>query len=153
MLAALSYLLQRRFRDPQVRYISLFTDYFALFLLLGIVATGVWMRYFARVDVVAVKQFALCAHDLRPGTAGESRPALLRALRAGQRLWPAYLPFSKLMHMGGVFLSPTRNLANNNRMKRHVNPWNYPVKVHTYEEWEDEFHDKIEAAGLPVERS
>ena len=32
-------------------------------------------------------------------------------------------------------------------------PWNYPVKVHTYEEWEDEFHDKIEAAGLPVERN
>ncbi|SPE40424.1 fragment of DsrM (part 3/3) [Candidatus Sulfopaludibacter sp. SbA3] len=64
----------------------------------------------------------------------------------------AYLPFSKLMHAGGIFLSPTRNLANNNRMKRHVNPWNAPVKVHTYEEWEDEFRAKIEAAGLPVER-
>ena len=34
----------------------------------------------------------------------------------------AYFPFSKLMHMAGVFLSPTRNLANNNRMVRHVNP-------------------------------
>jgi hypothetical protein len=54
--------------------------------------------------------------------------------------------------MGGVFLSPTRNLANNNRMKRHINPWNYPVKVHTYEEWEDEFRDKLEAAGMPVEK-
>ena len=64
----------------------------------------------------------------------------------------AYFPFSKLMHMGGVFLSPTRNLANNNRMKRHVNPWNAPVKVHTYEEWEEEFKDKIKAAGLPLER-
>ena len=63
----------------------------------------------------------------------------------------AYFPFSKLMHMGGVFLSPTRNLANNNRSKRHVNPWNYPVKTHTYEEWEEEFHDKIKAAGLPLE--
>jgi hypothetical protein len=56
------------------------------------------------------------------------------------------------MHMGGVFLSPTRNLANTNRMKRHINPWNSPVKVHTYEEWEDEFRDKIKAAGLPLER-
>jgi nitrate reductase gamma subunit len=64
----------------------------------------------------------------------------------------AYFPFSKLMHMGGVFLSPTRNLANNNRMKRHRNPWNAPVKVHTYEEWEEEFRDKIIAAGLPIEK-
>ena len=57
------------------------------------------------------------------------------------------------MHMGGVFLSPTRNLANNSRMRRHVNPWNYPVKVHTYEEWEEEFRDKMKAAGLPLERA
>ena len=64
----------------------------------------------------------------------------------------AYFPFSKLMHMGGVFLSPTRNLANNNRTVRHVNPWNTPADLHTYEEWEDEFRDKLEAAGLPVER-
>jgi nitrate reductase gamma subunit len=56
------------------------------------------------------------------------------------------------MHMGGVFLSPTRNLANNNRVKRHINPWDYPVKVHTYEEWEEEFRDKIKAAGLPLEK-
>ena len=65
----------------------------------------------------------------------------------------AYFPFSKLMHMGGIFLSPTRNLANNNRAKRHVNPWNPAVKVHTYEEYEDEFRDKMMAAGLPVEKA
>jgi nitrate reductase gamma subunit len=63
----------------------------------------------------------------------------------------AYLPFSKLMHMGGIFLSPTRNLANNNRSQRHINPWNYPVKTHTYQEWEDEFREKIVTAGLPLE--
>ena len=64
----------------------------------------------------------------------------------------AYFPFSKLMHFAGVFMSPTRNLANNNRMKRHINPWNYPVKVHTYDEYEDEFRDLMKAAGLPVEK-
>ena len=64
----------------------------------------------------------------------------------------AYFPFSKLMHMGGVFLSPTRVLANNNRAVRHVNPWNYPVKTHTYEEYEEEFRDKMIEAGLPVEK-
>ena len=64
----------------------------------------------------------------------------------------AYFPMSKLMHMAGVFLSPTRNLANNNRAVRHVNPWNYPVKVHTYEEYEDEFRDKMKSVGIPVEK-
>ena len=64
----------------------------------------------------------------------------------------AYFPFSKLLHMPGIFLSPTRNLANNSRMKRHVNPWNSPVRVHTYEEYEDEFREKMKEAGLPVEK-
>ena len=152
-LAALVYLLQRRLRDPQVRYISLFTDYFALFLLLGIAISGVWMRYFARVGRGGRQATRPRAHGLRAGGAREpERRCSSIAPGAGRARWPPIFPFSKLMHMGGVFLSPTRNLANNNRMKRHVNPWNYPVKVHTYEEWEDEFRDKIEAAGLPVER-
>ena len=56
------------------------------------------------------------------------------------------------VHMGGVFMSPTRNLANTSRSKRHVNPWNYPVHVHTYEEYENEFREKMKGAGLPVEK-
>jgi hypothetical protein len=34
----------------------------------------------------------------------------------------------------------------------HVNPWNYPVKAHTYDEYEDEFRDVMKEAGLPVEK-
>ena len=64
----------------------------------------------------------------------------------------AYFPWSKLMHAGGIFLSPTRNLANTSRMERHINPWNYPVKLHTYEEWEDEYRDLMKEAGIPVEK-
>ena len=64
----------------------------------------------------------------------------------------AYFPMSKLVHLGGVFMSPTRNLANNSRMKRHVNPWNYPVHVHTYEEYENDFRKKMKEAGIPVEK-
>ncbi len=151
LLAALLYLLLRRLREPQLRYISLFTDYFALFLLLGIGVSGVWMRYFGRVDAVAVKQLALSLTVFSPALPKNLSGWFFAHLALVSTLF-AYLPFSKLVHLGGVFLSPTRNLANNNRMKRHVNPWNYPVKVHTYEEWEDEFREKIEAAGLPVER-
>ncbi len=151
ILAALLYLLQRRLSDPQVRFISLPADYFALFLLLGVVISGIWMRYFTRVDIVAVKQLAIGLVTFSPIVPKEVGPLFFVHLFLLCSL-AAYFPFSKLMHMGGVLLSPTRNLANNNRMKRYINPWNYPVKVHTYQEWEAEFHDKIAAAGLPLEK-
>jgi hypothetical protein len=65
----------------------------------------------------------------------------------------AYFPFSKLMHLGGVFLSPTRNLANNNRMVRHVNPWNDPnIKPHSYAAYEDEFRQFMADADIPLEK-
>jgi nitrate reductase gamma subunit len=150
LIGALAYLLARRLRSPLVRYVSLFSDYFALFLLLGIALTGVLMRYFTRVDVVAVKQFALGIVTFRPAV-----PPTLSAMFMVHLVFvgtlAAYFPFSKLMHMGGIFLSPTRNLANNNRAKRHVNPWNYPVKTHAYAEWEEEFRDKLKAAAIPLD--
>ncbi len=133
ILVALLYLLQRRLRRPLVRYISLFTDYFALFLLLGIAVSGMWMRYIARTDVVAVKQFAIGLAVFAPAVPKNVGAWFYIHLALVGTL-AAYFPFSKLMHMGGVFLSPTRNLANNSRMRRHINPWNYPVKIHTYEE-------------------
>jgi len=151
VLAALIYLLWRRLANPQVRYISLFTDYFALFLLLGLVISGLLMRYFAKTDVVAVKQLGIGLLTFSPVVPATVTPLFFVHLLLVSALL-AYFPFSKLVHMPGVFLSPTRNLANTNRMKRHVNPWDYPVKVHTYREWEEEFRDKIVAAGLPLDK-
>lgn len=151
LLSALLYLVLRRFRDPAVHYISLFTDYFAVFLMLGIAVSGVLMRYFVRVDVLSVKQFALSQAAFHPLDIRALSPIFVAHLLLVSTL-AAYFPFSKLMHMGGVFLTPTRNLANDSRRKRHINPWNYPVKTHTYAEWEDEFRDKLLAAGIPVER-
>jgi nitrate reductase gamma subunit len=151
ILIALCYLLFRRFLDSRIRYISLPADYFALFLLLGLMASGILMRYWFKTDVVQIKQLALglvTFHPVLPE--GASALFFLHLFLLSSLI--AYFPFSKLMHMGGVFLSPTRNLANNNRMKRHVNPWNYPVKIHTYQEWEEEFRDKIIASGLPLEK-
>lgn len=150
LFVALGYLIVRRFRDPMVRYISLFTDYFALFLLLGIAATGILMRYTLRVDLIGVKQLALSLAAFHPALPATVSPLFLVHLLLVSTL-AAYFPFSKLMHAGGVFLSPTRNLANNSRSRRHINPWDYPVKTHTYAEWEEEFHDKLIEAGLPLE--
>lgn len=151
ILAALAYLLGRRLVDARLRYFSLAADYFALFLLLGIALSGVWMRYFSKVNIPEIKRLALGLVTLTPVTPDAVGAFFFVHLTLVSVLL-AWFPFSKLCHMAGVFLSPTRNLANNNRARRHINPWNYPVKVHTYEEWEREFHDKIVAAGLPLDR-
>jgi hypothetical protein len=37
-------------------------------------------------------------------------------------------------------------------MVRHVNPWDYPVKTHSYEAYEDEWREKMKASGVPVEK-
>jgi len=151
IVAALLYLLGRRLLAAQIRYISLSADYFALFLLLGLAASGILMRYFTKVNVLEIKRLAMGLVTFTPVTP-ERIGALFYVHLFLLSVLVAYFPFSKLAHMAGVFLSPTRNLANTNRMRRHINPWDYPVKVHTYEEWEEEFHDKIKAAGLPLER-
>ena len=150
-LVAVAFLLIRRLRSPQVRYISLVGDYFPLFLLLGIGLSGFWLRHLARTDVVAIKQFALSLAHFAPVVPESVSPLFYGHLTLVCVLL-AYVPFSKLTHMAGAFLSPTRNLANNNRRVRHVNPWDYPVKVHSYEEYEDELRDKMKAAGVPVEK-
>ncbi|MDP3040771.1 MAG: sulfate reduction electron transfer complex DsrMKJOP subunit DsrM [Deltaproteobacteria bacterium] len=151
LLLAVAYLFLRRVVIPQLRYISLPADYFPLFLILGVVLSGILMRHFYKVDLFRVKELASGWFRFTPVVPdGIGLPFYVHLFLVCVLL--AYFPMSKLMHMGGVFLSPTRNLANNSRTRRHINPWNYPVKVHTYEEYEDEFRDKMKAAGLPVEK-
>jgi nitrate reductase gamma subunit len=150
-LAAGAYLLLRRLLDPRLRYISLFDDYFAILLLLGIGLSGLLLRHVFKTDVVGIKEMVAGLASFRPSVAQSVSPLYFGHLFLVSVLL-AYLPFSKLLHMPGVFLSPTRNLANNNRMVRHVNPWDYPVKTHPYEEYENEWRDKMKAAGLPVDK-
>jgi nitrate reductase gamma subunit len=151
ILAALTFLLLRRVFEPQVRYISFASDFFPLFLIGGIATTGVLMRYFIRVDVTAIKQLAMGLATFSPAVPAGVGPLFFAHLFLICMLL-AYFPFSKLLHAPGVFLSPTRNLANNSREVRHINPWNPPVKVHTYEEWEEEFHVPMKKAGFPLEK-
>ncbi|BBO82001.1 sulfate reduction electron transfer complex DsrMKJOP subunit DsrM [Desulfosarcina ovata] len=149
LLAAAFYLFLRRVLLPQVRYISLASDFFPLFLIMGIALSGIFMRYFAKVDIVAIKELTMGLVTFRPSIP-EGVGGLFFAHLFLVSVLLAYFPFSKLMHLGGVFLSPTRNMTGNTRQVRHVNPWNYPVKVHTYEEYEDDFREKMVEAGLPV---
>ena len=151
LLAAVVYLLARRLFVANVKYISLASDFFPLFLIIGIAATGILMRYFMKIDVTAAKELSMGLVTFRPHIPHNVDSLFYVHLFLVSVLM-AYFPFSKLMHMAGIFLSPTRNLTTDTRARRHVNPWNYPVKVHTYEEYEDDFREKMIEAGLPVDK-
>jgi nitrate reductase gamma subunit len=153
VLAALGliYLFARRLFSPQVRAISLPADYFSLFLIIAVVATGILMRQGFYVDVFKAKELAMGLATFHPALPRGIGTLFYVHLFLASVLF-AYFPFSKLMHGPGVFLSPTRNLRNDSRARRHANPWDHPVKVHTYEEWEDEFRTAMKGAGMPVEK-
>ncbi len=151
VIVALAYLLWRRLSSAQLRVISLPADYFALMLLIGIVASGILMRQFFLVDIVRIKELAMNLTALSFTVPAGIGTLFYVHLFLACVLF-AYFPFSKLMHSAGVFLSPTRNLLNDSRARRHVNPWNHPVAVHTYAEWEDEFRSAMKEAGMQVEK-
>jgi len=151
LLLAVTYLFLRRVFIPQVRYISLAADYFPLFLIMSVAITGILMRYFLRVDLVSIKALTIGIVSFNAKVPEGISVVFYIHLFLVSTLF-AYIPYSKIMHLGGVFLSPTRNLANNSRMVRHINPWNYPVELHTYAEYEDEFRDKMKDAGIPVDK-
>jgi nitrate reductase gamma subunit len=150
-VVALGYLLLRRLADPKVRYISLPSDYFALYLLLAIGLSGILMRHIEKVDIVQVKA-AIAGWTSFQFTTPEGVGVLYFVHVFLVSALLVYFPFSKLLHAPGVFLSPTRNMSNSNRARRHINPWNPPIVGHTYAEWEEEFHDKLVAAGYPLDK-
>lgn len=154
LVVGVTLLLLRRFAVAQVRYISQPADYFPLFLILAVAVSGIAMRYWAKTDIMAVKEVTMALFSLNPAVHIEGVGAIFFVHVFLVSCLIAYLPFSKLMHMGGVFLSPTRNLPNDSRARYHRNPWNDPnVKPHSYAAYEDEFREKMIEAGLPVEKT
>lgn len=119
------YLLARRLTFRRVIYVTILPDYFALALLGCIAGTGILMRYVARAYLVDVKAFILGLLTLDP-VGPPTNPFFLAHILLVCLLL-AYFPFSKLMHAGGVFFSPTRASRNNSRRIRHINPWDSKV--------------------------
>ncbi len=151
IVGALAFLFLRRLMNPKTRYISLANDYFPLFLLFGVVLSGICMRYLDKVDIAQVKVFTMGLVTLNP-VSGEGIGSIFFIHLTFVSVLFMYFPFSKLMHMGGVFLSPTRNMKINTREYRHINPWNPPKKYRTYAEYEDEFREAMDEAGLPLDK-
>ncbi|MDR0239092.1 MAG: sulfate reduction electron transfer complex DsrMKJOP subunit DsrM [Deltaproteobacteria bacterium] len=153
ILLALGFLLSRRLFNERLRYLSLPNDYFPLWLIIGIVGSGIWMRYFGKTDIASIKVFIMGLLTFSPTGASVDRiGGIFFAHLALVSCLLMYFPFSKLTHMLGVFFSPTRNLPNNTRAVRHVNPWNPPKSYHTYEEYEDDFRELMHEAGLPLDK-
>ena len=151
LLCAVCLLLTRRLVIPRFRYISLMNDFFPLFLLIAIATTGALMRYIVGIDVPSVKELIIGLISFKPVMNEGIGPLFFIHIFLVSTLL-AYFPFSKLIHAGGIFFSPTRSMANDNRAVHHDNPWNYPVKFHTYDAFEEEFRDKMTEAGIPLDK-
>ena len=127
MLIGLGGLLARRFLVARVRYISAPSDYLMLVLIMLIAFSGFMMSFvpgFA-VDIVGVKVFMLgiLNHDLQ--NLPEGIALLVHLLLVA--VLGLVLPISKLLHIPGVFFSPTRNQVDNPREKRHIADWAKPL--------------------------
>jgi nitrate reductase gamma subunit len=126
IVAALFLLWFRRIFLSRERTLSLPSDHFALILLLAITVSGNIMRYFVKADLFAVKELLMNLMVFNIGKAVEVANTIEPVFYVHFALASfllAYFPFSKLMHAGGVFFTPTRNMPNDNRARRHVNPW------------------------------
>jgi nitrate reductase gamma subunit len=118
---ALLILIVRRFTNDRFATITLFADYFVLFLIIAIGLTGLLLKYFLRTNLVDVKAFILGLLTFSPAQMPDSPVFLIHFLLVLILL--VYFPFSKLMHAWGVLVSPARAQADNPREARHVNPW------------------------------
>ena len=150
VIGALVYLFARRLRDPLLRYVTLPADYLALAVLSSVAGTGLVLRYVVRTDLVDVRHFALSLAAGAPAPLAAPGAWLIAHLAAVACL-VAILPFTKMVHAFGIWLSPTRNQPNDSRRRRHVNPWNAPVPLHSHAAWQDEFRDKLTIARIPLD--
>jgi nitrate reductase gamma subunit len=121
MVAGLAGLWARRVLVDRVRYISTPSDHLMLALLIAIAASGLAMTFAWHTDVAAVKSFALGLErfDWQPLPQDAVLYAHLGLVAALMILFP----FSKLLHVPGIFFSPGLNQVDNPRETRHLAPW------------------------------
>ncbi|MGV6852939.1 MAG: respiratory nitrate reductase subunit gamma [bacterium] len=121
MVLGLLGLWLRRVVVDRVRYITSPSDHLMLALLVCIGLSGIYMKFVAHTDIISLKLFVmgLLHFDWQPLP---DDPALWVHLILVNILMLVF-PISKLLHVPGVFFSPTRNQVDNPREKRHLAPW------------------------------
>jgi len=121
MVAGLAGLWARRVLVERIRYISNPSDHLMLALIIAIGGSGLTMRFVAHTDIIAVKAYMLGLIRFQIGDL-PGDPFLLTHLGLVAVLMIIF-PISKLLHVPGVFFSPTRNQVDNPREVRHLAPW------------------------------
>ena len=106
LVASLAVLLARRILVARVRYVSVPSDYLMLVLILLVAGSGAWLGHVDPGSLGLAREFALGLVRF------EARPLPLDPVLwlhlGGAGLLVLLLPFSKLLHAPGVFLTPTR---------------------------------------------
>ncbi len=121
MVVGLAGLWARRFLVDRVRYISTPSDHLMLALLIAIALSGMMMTFVSHTDIVQLKAFAhgLVTFNWQP--LPSDGPLLVHLFLVAVLM--IIFPISKLLHVPGVFFSPTRNQVDNPRERRHIAPW------------------------------
>jgi len=117
MVLGLAGLFLRRIFVDRVRYISAPSDYLWLVILGFIGFSGLMMSFVMHTDIVAIKQF----FTFNGGQLPADFPLIVHLSLVA--LLMLLFPFSKLLHVPGIFFSPTRNQVDNPREQRHLAPW------------------------------
>lgn len=103
LIISISAIFLRRTFLTRVREISGIPDFFALFLLVAVIATGNFMRFHAgNIDLSETRTWAFSLLSFSP--VAPAHPAVLAHAFAAELLF-LYIAFSKLMHFGGFFFT------------------------------------------------
>ena len=100
-------LLFRRFGTPRVREISNLSDYFALILVIAIIVTGNWMRFGEHFDLVQTRLYFSQLFTFSFSTINIPANNMFRLHFFLVQVLIMSIPFSKIMHFGGIFFTQT----------------------------------------------
>jgi nitrate reductase gamma subunit len=103
ILAALLFLLGRRIVVLRVKQISSGDDYFALILLLMVVITGDVMRFISHFDPEITREYFHALFTFSSFTVPDNGWFIAHFFLV--QLLIIYMPFSKILHFGGIFFS------------------------------------------------
>lgn len=114
-------LMMRRLANPLLRRLSVWEDYGAPALLLGLSLSGLAMDSLARPSLVQIKGLALGLTHLSPAPWPPLGLFWLHFLLGLALVF--YLPWGKLLHGAGLLASPGLSQADSPQARLWANPW------------------------------
>jgi nitrate reductase gamma subunit len=147
-----TFLLFRRVFTNTVRHVSRLPDYLILLLLFVIIFLGNYTRSYSGVSLNDVRTYMYSLLIFHPTLPPNNTIFLLHYFMA--QILLIYIPFSKVAHLIGWILAPSRNMRNIARFKRHINPWNdkVPGIIEPWEKYYERYKQELEQLGPEGER-